>query len=157
MSDHEQPTCGKWMPRAKTHCARRPEHTPPCASPERLAGWRQRGAKNRTNRVVPPETKARWNRVYRHSRYNITQRQFDWLMEVQGYACAMCPEPFTEDSVICIDHDHACCPGEKKSCGKCIRGLLCLSCNAALGHIERKLKLAQAYLAEPPGRLLPAD
>lgn len=27
-----------------------------------------------------------------------------------------------------IDHDHACCPG-RWSCGRCIRGLVCPSCN----------------------------
>jgi hypothetical protein len=35
-------------------------------------------------------------------------------------------------------------------------GLLCLSCNTALGQIERKTGLARAYLAAPPGRLLSA-
>ena len=37
-----------------------------------------------------------------------------------------------------------------------MRGLLCLSCNTALGQIERKTGLARAYLAAPPGRLLSA-
>ena len=37
-----------------------------------------------------------------------------------------------------------------------LTGLLCLSCNTALGQIERKTGLARAYLAAPPGRLLTA-
>jgi hypothetical protein len=60
-------------------------------------------------------------------------------------------EPFTEDSVICIDHDHACCRDEKRSCGKCIRGLLCPGCNRALGIIESKYEMAQAYLGTRKG------
>jgi hypothetical protein len=55
-------------------------------------------------------------------------------------------EPFTEASVICVDHDHACCPDSMKSCGKCVRGLLCSGCNRALGIVERKGEQAQRYL-----------
>jgi len=33
------------------------------------------------------------------------------------------------------DHDHVCCSG-KKSCGKCLRGLLCHGCNTKLGALE---------------------
>jgi hypothetical protein len=60
--------------------------------------------------------------------------------------------PFEEGQPIFIDH--ACCPGEKSSCGKCIRGLLELSCKTALGHTERTYDLARAYLDSPPARLL---
>lgn len=28
-----------------------------------------------------------------------------------------------------VDHDHRCCPESGRSCGRCIRGLLCNSCN----------------------------
>ena len=58
------------------------------------------------------------------------------------------------DKPIFIDHDHACCPAEKSGCVQCVRGLLCLSCNTALGQIERKLDLARTYLGSPPWQLV---
>jgi hypothetical protein len=81
----------------------------------------------------------------------MTPADFDRKLEEQGHACAMGGEPFTKDSAICIDHDHACCPDEKRSCGKCIRGLLCSGCNRALGIIESKYEMAQAYLGTRRG------
>lgn len=36
---------------------------------------------------------------------------------------------------LCVDHDHDCCPGPK-SCGKCVRGILCNGCNSALGYLK---------------------
>ena len=78
------------------------------------------------------------------ARYGLTQALFDRLLEVQQYACAMCHTPFAEGQPFFIDHDHACCPDEKSSCGKCVRGLLCLSCNTTLGQIEREYELARA-------------
>ncbi len=66
----------------------------------------------------------------------------------------MCRKPFEEEQPIFVDHDHACCPDEKYSCGKCVRGLLDLSCNTSLGHIERKYEMARAYLDNPPAQLL---
>ena len=66
----------------------------------------------------------------------------------------MCHTPFEDAQPIFIDHDHACCPAEKSSCGKRVRGLLRLSCNAALGLIERKLDLARTHPDRPPGRLV---
>lgn len=36
---------------------------------------------------------------------------------------------------LCIDHDHAICSG-KRVCEKCFRGVLCSSCNSALGLLK---------------------
>ena len=72
------------------------------------------------------------------------------MLAAQGNACAMGGEPIEEGQPVFIDHDHACCPAEKSSCGRCVRGLLCLKCNVALGYIEGMYKLARAYLARQP-------
>jgi hypothetical protein len=78
----------------------------------------------------------------------LTPEQFAQMLEAQGQACAMCRTPFEKDQRICIDHDHSCCPPKLPSrcCGKCVRGLLCLTCNVALGYIETYSELAMAYL-----------
>jgi Recombination endonuclease VII len=39
----------------------------------------------------------------------------------------------------------------------CVRGLLCLPCNTALGLIERKHELARAYLDSPSAQLVVVD
>jgi hypothetical protein len=38
--------------------------------------------------------------------------------------------------------------------GECIRGLLCHTCNIALGHIEHRYAMARVYLDSPPVLLL---
>ena len=50
-----------------------------------------------------------------------------------------------------IDHDHACCPSRRKSCGECVRGVLCGPCNLALGHLNED-PVRMAALAAYIGR-----
>jgi hypothetical protein len=97
-----------------------------------------------------PESRKKSNRKYRISSYGLTQELFDLLLEAQQNACGMCHEPFEERQLIHVDHDHACCRGKNRSCGECIRGLLCHTRNIALGYIERRYALARAYLDSPP-------
>lgn len=62
--------------------------------------------------------------------------------------CAVC----SETRRLCIDHDHACCPGDK-SCGACVRGVLCTWCNSTLGHAKdsiERLKGLVEYLETRP-------
>jgi len=110
-----------------------------------MARQRQRTAESRPTRIVSPAAKIRWNRTYKITRKGLTPEKFQVLLEAQGHACAMGREPFEDGQRIFIDHDHSCCPGDK-SCGKCVRGLLCLTCNIAVGYIEAYFDLAMVYL-----------
>jgi hypothetical protein len=140
------------MPRKKTTCARMPGHGGPCKTAETME--RQRQYNNRLHgHRESPESRKKSNRKYRMSSYGLTAVSFTQILLEQDHACGMCHEPFGEVQLIHVDHDHACCPEKNRSCGSCVRGLLCHACNIALGHIERKGELARAYLAGPSGRL----
>ena len=39
------------------------------------------------------------------------------------------------DESLHVDHDHSCC-NRRGSCGKCVRGFICLGCNTALGMVQ---------------------
>jgi hypothetical protein len=64
--------------------------------------------------------------------YGITQEEYDARFAQQNGCCAICNEPLL---AVHIDHNHACCSGER-SCGKCVRGLLCEDCNRGLGSFH---------------------
>lgn len=79
------------------------------------------------------------------AKYNLTVEQYNQMLEDQNYACAICntqPEPGKNLSV---DHDHSCCPGEK-SCGRCVRKLLCFTCNSGLGMFKERVDLLEKGL-----------
>lgn len=64
------------------------------------------------------------------SLYNITLEQYEAMVESQDGKCAACDQ--VPSTTLHVDHDHSCCSG-KKSCGVCVRGLLCRNCNAGAG------------------------
>jgi len=96
-----------------------------------------------------------WNRrTHLLRRFHLTEAQFDALLTSQGGVCACCgtTEWNSPSGVPCVDHDHSCCPG-KNSCGKCVRGLLCMSCNVMAGVLEHpKVNLIMTYLERTRGR-----
>lgn len=67
-------------------------------------------------------------------RFGISLEHYESLISSQGGMCAVCFEKPESGKILYIDHDHSCCPGEK-TCGKCIRKLLCQRCNTALGFV----------------------
>lgn len=82
-------------------------------------------------------------------RHKITLETYNKKLEEQKGLCAICggdARSFTRS--LAVDHDHSCC-NHDKSCGKCLRGLLCNGCNAGLGNFKDdidRLKKAIIYL-----------
>lgn len=109
--------------------------------------------------------RAKWMREHRkknpehyldlrmRNRYGISLPQYEALLEAQGGGCAICgtTDPATPSGRFPVDHDHACCPGEK-SCGKCVRGLLCNRCNAAIAMFQDRADLMEKGASYVLGR-----
>lgn len=96
------------------------------ANPERNAEWKRLG-----NKTLSPEQKA--NKGL--SRFRMTLDDFERMVSRQGGVCAACGATPPRGHRLHVDHDHSCC-ATRYTCGKCVRGLLCLNCNAALGHAK---------------------
>lgn len=75
--------------------------------------------------------------VRRFKKFHVSQETYEKMLRDQNYSCAICRKPFIKETY--IDHDHSCCSGDK-SCGKCIRGLLCIFCNSGLGFFKDNLE-----------------
>ena len=114
--------------------------------------WREDNAeKNR-------RTARAWDRRNRpeskYRRYNISKDEFDRMLASQRGRCAICgrtaEEAHVDGKQLFVDHDHTCCGGGR-SCGRCVRKLLCRVCNMGIGLFEEsihRLRAAIAYLEE---------
>ncbi len=74
-------------------------------------------------------------------KYKLTSIQLDFI---RAGGCAICGSYNT----LHIDHDHSCCDS-RVTCGNCVRGALCVSCNHGLGNFKdnpESLKNAIEYL-----------
>lgn len=82
--------------------------------------------------------------------YKMTPEEYNAFFSAQGGVCCLCKKPETKTKFgkvmsLSIDHNHACCPGVK-TCGKCIRGLLCYKCNTILGYVDDNKELLKVML-----------
>lgn len=94
------------------------------------------------NRPAPPQ-EVIWDKTLRRN-YRMTLEEFDQRVVAQGGKCAACERSFTSRPQ--VDHDHTCCDFNVKTCGKCVRDLLCPSCNTALGRVNDSIERLYALI-----------
>lgn len=82
---------------------------------------------------------------YRFYKLKMTQEEYDAMFLKQNGVCDICKGPELHYASLSVDHDHRCCPGNK-TCGKCIRGLLCSHCNNALGLLRENILSLQSAI-----------
>lgn len=95
----------------------------------------------------------------RRRRHGITVKEYEAMLWEQMGVCRICenPESKTRNGKIIrlsVDHDHRCCPG-RYSCGKCVRALLCHSCNVGSGsfdHSPARLRRAATFFEGYPDK-----
>jgi len=79
-------------------------------------------------------------------KYGISIEEYHQILKEQNYCCKICGmEESSYRKRLSIDHDHSCCPGTK-SCGNCIRGLLCSNCNMFLGNAKDNVDILRAAI-----------
>lgn len=84
------------------------------------------------------------------STFNVTEEWYFNKLKEQNYGCAICGDKesgIPRSKHLFIDHDHSCC-SSSKSCGKCVRGLLCNLCNMRLVKVENTKNLDLASKLE---------
>lgn len=88
--------------------------------------------------------------------YGLNRAAYDALLAEQGGRCAICNIPSSECRLpLAVDHDHSCClsrGGKRRTCGNCVRGLICENCNRAIGLMHdspERLRRAAEYLQRP--------
>ena len=97
--------------------------------------------KSREYHSLNKEKKQKYNRLMKgykkyqrlKYKYNLQDIDYDQMFFNQEGKCAICLKKDIRE--LSVDHDHFCCDGNY-SCGNCVRGLLCKSCNMGLGNFD---------------------
>lgn len=78
-------------------------------------------------------------------KYGLTVDSYMKMFNEQNGVCKICQKPEPNGKRLAVDHDHSCCSGTR-SCGRCIRGLICFKCNTALGMVNDDTDILNAMI-----------
>ena len=111
---------------------------------ERRKAWQAAHPEEHREQMREQNARARRRQTdhWLRSKYGMTIADYEAMDAAQGHTCAICRRPPNGKGRLHVDHDHL--SGE-------VRGLLCFTCNAALGYLgdDPTLILAAAsYLKE---------
>lgn len=73
-------------------------------------------------------------------RFKMSEDEYLWRLQEQHFACYTCKKPFNRENnekEVQVDHNH--------ETGK-VRGLVCISCNLALGQIQDSINLLASMI-----------
>lgn len=111
-------------------------HCRDCHNKDTNARWHQKSIEEK--RVLGQKK--------RFAKFSISEEDYYAIVDAFKGVCGICQSPPNPDRDFAIDHDHSCCPGNK-SCGQCIRGILCLECNLRMSWVDRVgLDAVTAYI-----------
>jgi Recombination endonuclease VII len=103
----------------------KPDEEMMSAAYTRANRWRTGVCKScKKGRNTTPEAR---RKSHLKTAYQLSPEEYEKLLDSQDGVCAICKRP-PKSRRLAVDHDHSCCPG-KSTCGECVRGLLCVSCN----------------------------
>lgn len=129
--------------------AERTASDPAFAEAERVRRREYAAAKRRDDPEYVERNKERsrlhGRRYSLKSKFGLTLEAWDARLVAQSGRCYLCEDPL-EPEHIHVDHDRACCAGNK-SCGVCVRGLACRWCNQGCGQFrddpDRMIRVAE--------------
>jgi hypothetical protein len=124
--------CHQLNPFSLRKCTGRPAFTVcnPCRGKQRWRKLKALSIEERRDLQQAPAKKKLRDARYRFNLYGISESQAVELLQGQSGRCAICEREGTLGS-LCIDHDHET---------GIIRGILCKSCNRALGQFGDNLE-----------------
>jgi hypothetical protein len=105
---------------------------------------RNKAKRNAEHKAYVAANPERIRAAHRKRVYKLSPEDFTAKMLEQNSRCAICRNEFVKTPN--VDHDSNCCPDKMKTCGKCVRGILCGDCNRALGLFDHDLERLQAAI-----------
>jgi hypothetical protein len=113
-------------------------------NPEAVAAIRYK--MNHSEKGIATRRKYERSLRCRARKQGLTVESYTAMWEKQNRCCAVCRTPLELLSRnTTVDHDHRCC-AKNRSCGKCVRALLCRHCNIGLGFFKDSVSTLQKFI-----------